>query len=250
MKKIGILGLSNPCTQNRVDQVCSFLGTLPVETIVSDCLCRKATAQEKAEVFNRFMEMDLDYVFDISGGDLANTTLPYLDLETYKQSKTLFHGYSDLTCVCNALARLRPCVLFQIAGNQNEEMIKKYILEEDSSLIVEHCMGGNIRCLLKLAGTDYWPDLQGKKLLLESFSGSLDKIQVYLAQYQQMGVFNQIEELIVGQFSEIDQNGQRDALLKMIDSLGVSYRELTCIGHSKDSLAVKIWWEAYGTKRD
>ena len=30
-------------------------------------------------------------------------------------------------------------------------------------------VGGNIRCLLKLAGTEYWPDMNGKILLLESF---------------------------------------------------------------------------------
>ncbi len=30
-------------------------------------------------------------------------------------------------------------------------------------------VGGNIRCLLKLAGTPYWPDMREKILLLESF---------------------------------------------------------------------------------
>ena len=32
-------------------------------------------------------------------------------------------------------------------------------------------VGGNIRCLLKLAGTPYWPDMREKILLLESFGG-------------------------------------------------------------------------------
>lgn len=32
-------------------------------------------------------------------------------------------------------------------------------------------VGGNIRCLLKLAGTPFWPDMQDKILFLESRGG-------------------------------------------------------------------------------
>ena len=240
MKKVGILGLSNPCDQNRVNQVTAFLESIETEVVVSNCLTRKSTPQERAEIFNQMMKMNLDFVFDISGGDLANTTLPYLELDNYKNSSTIFHGYSDLTCVLNVLASYRSCVLFQIAGNTNLELIEKYIHGKDSSLIIDEVIGGNIRCLLKLAGTPYFPEVKGKRLLLESFSGSLEKIQVYFAQLEQMGVLEKIEELILGQCSEIDQKGQREDLVSWLSHYPCQLTQNLQIGHSCDSMAVII----------
>ena len=50
-------------------------------------------------------------------------------------------------------------------------------------------LGGNIRCLLKLAGTQYWPDFTGKLLFLECNGGEVPQIVAYLNQLSQLGVF-------------------------------------------------------------
>ena len=50
-------------------------------------------------------------------------------------------------------------------------------------------VGGNIRCFLKLAGTEYLPSFDGKILLLESYSGDVAGQGTYLNQYKQLGVF-------------------------------------------------------------
>ena len=42
-------------------------------------------------------------IYDISGGDIANEILPYLDFEVIKNSGKRFWGYSDLTTVINAI---------------------------------------------------------------------------------------------------------------------------------------------------
>ena len=66
-------------------------------------------------------------------------------------------------------------------------------------------VGGNIRCLLKLAGTEYWPDMHGKILLLESFHGKAAQIRAYFSQLNQMGVFGQVNGILLGTFTELEE---------------------------------------------
>ena len=44
-------------------------------------------------------------IFDLSGGDLANEILPYLDFESIKVHPKPYFGYSDNTVIVNALQR-------------------------------------------------------------------------------------------------------------------------------------------------
>ena len=104
-------------------------------------------------------------------------------------------------------------------------------------------VGGNIRCLLKLAGTEYWPDMQDKILLLESWSGGVPKMVTYLSQLRQLGVFRQIKALLLGTFTEMEDRGCSPT----IEELACRYAgsELPIlktrqIGHGKDALAVRV----------
>lgn len=47
-------------------------------------------------------------------------------------------------------------------------------------------VGGNIRCFLKLAGTEYTPDLTDKILLLENYSETAARMETYLCQLEQL----------------------------------------------------------------
>lgn len=75
------------------------------------------TPQERAkELMDFYKEKSIRAIFDISGGDLANTILPYLDYELIASSNKQFWGYSDLTTILNAIyARTgKTSVLYQI----------------------------------------------------------------------------------------------------------------------------------------
>lgn len=238
MKTIGLLNLSNPCSKERVQDTIDYLESLGFEVKISPYLYLESTAQERAEVFNSYMKEEIPFIFDVSGGDLANGTIPYLDLEAYKNSSSIFHGYSDLTCVLNVLAPLRSCVLFQICQNTNLEEIKNYLLGKDNHLFVQSSMGGNIRCLLKLAGTPYFPDLKGQSLFLESRSGNWKRIESYLVQLEMMGIFHKVQSLTFGQFTELSQLGEYDKLKDKDWGIPVSF--IDQVGHSKDSFAIRL----------
>ncbi|MFR5714368.1 MAG: hypothetical protein ACLUD8_11400 [Clostridium sp.] len=64
-----------------------------------------------------------------------------------------------------------------------------------------------MRCLLKLAGTPYLPDFSGKILILEGNSGGADKMTACLSQLSQMGVFEQINGILLGTFTEMERRG-------------------------------------------
>lgn len=255
--RVGLVGLSNPVSN--VETVVDWLQQKNMEVIVSKYMSGDSTPIEKAREWNQWMkESALDWIFDLSGGDLANTVIPYLDIDCFRQSKTQFAGYSDLTCVLNYLYKKtnKPCLLFQIRNHGLEQEVVDYFYKKNNHLCTLSCdfstdqtsivVGGNIRCLLKLAGTEDFPDVKDKILLLESYSGSWYRIQSYLAQLERMQVFHQAQSVLLGQFTELDREGNRSKLLEYPFSCG-----LGCtldIGHSYYSKAIWIGKEIHITK--
>ncbi len=57
------------------------------------------------------------------------------------------------------------------------------------------------------AGTDYFPDVQGKVLLIEEMDAPLSKEERSLRQLQLMGVFDKIEDLIMGKPENLKLEG-------------------------------------------
>ena len=233
--KVGLLGLSNPCEQSKLTEVLSYLKE--DEVVVSSILEKETTGLQRADVFNQWMKEDFDVIYDVSGGDLANEALPYIDFDAYSKSNTVFCGYSDLTCIINPLSKYRPCHLFQIRNALKEEFDVSFEFKQGNK-IEGIVMGGNIRCLLKLAGTPYFPDLKNKVLFLESLSGNAYRIRTFFAQLYAMGVFNDINGLLLGQFTELDQNHIEVDFYKEYFKGPVARTK--DIGHSKDSKSLII----------
>ncbi|MFJ8249819.1 LD-carboxypeptidase [Streptomyces sp. NPDC094466] len=67
-----------------------------------------------------------------------------------------------------------------------------------------HLVAANLETLLSLAGTPYWPDLDGAILLLESTTTDLAPLTARLTQLRQMGVLNRLAGLGLGRFAAPD----------------------------------------------
>ncbi len=240
MKTIALLNCSNPCSKERVKETISFLEAEGYRVKVSPYLYCESTSLERASIFNSYMKENIPFIFDVSGGDLANSIIPYINLELYAKSTSIFHGYSDLTCILNVLAPIRPCVLFQICQNTNQKEILDYLSGNEKDLIVKKAMGGNIRCLLKLAGTPYFPNLKGQDLFLESRSGDTRRIESYLAQLEMMGVMDEVNSITFGQFTQLQEMKQYEWLKRRSEAYTVPVSFLDCVGHSKDSKAIRL----------
>ncbi|MBR1847820.1 MAG: LD-carboxypeptidase [Lachnospiraceae bacterium] len=222
------------------------------------------TDQERAEDLMRFYQDDsIDAIYDISGGDLANGVLKYLEWDVIAAANKPFWGYSDLTTVINAIYTKtgKSSVLFQIKnlvyanGELQRKRFAEFVSKKNNALFDVNysflqgermegiVVGGNIRCLLKLAGTEYWPDMNGKILFLEAYGGEVSQIAALFTQLEQMGVFKQVEGIILGTFTAYEKSGATQRVFDLLadhipETLPVA--KTTEIGHGSDSKAIVI----------
>ena len=123
--KIGISACSNghlPEWQDQITELEQVLDNMNIETALSPHIMRtideySGTDKERAEDLMKFYTDDaIDAIYDISGGDLANGVLKYLDYDAIAKTDKTFWGYSDLTTVINAIYTMtgKPGVLYQI----------------------------------------------------------------------------------------------------------------------------------------
>lgn len=203
--------------------------------------------QVRADILNaQFTDDDVAAIFDTSGGDLANEVLDLLDFDAIRANPKPFVGYSDLTVVHTAIAAGAsiPTVLWnpvtaerRAAGDVGKILAGERLLPtatpvgEAGELPDLPIVGGNIRCFVKTAGTRHFPaDLRGRLLLLEAYSPRLEMVATYLAQLSQMGVFAQVEGLILGEFTAIAD--RRPELIELAAEYGIPMWDAPKVGHN------------------
>lgn len=270
--KVGIVVCSNGQKKEYAEQIKTLENTLlaiGLQPVFSGYIYENesvfsGTAKERAEaVMQMYENEEITEIFDISGGDIANGILPYLDYDRISKCDKRFWGYSDLTTVVNAIYAKteKPSVLYQVKNlvwDESGQQMKNFantMIEDGNGLFhldyhfVQQqkmqgvVVGGNIRCFLKLAGTEYMPDLTGKILLLESLGGTVAQMETYLCQLQQLGAFERVAGILLGTFTEMESNQCQptiEMLVKRIagDQLPIAMTKE--IGHGTNSKAILI----------
>ena len=248
----------------KLESILVEMGLVPVFTkyIYKDKFGRGAKAQVRGEELMSFYKnKEIKVIFDISGGDIANGILEYLDYDVIKKNYKPFFGYSDLTTVLNALRSQTNEVnyLYQILNIIESEEIKTsfentFIKNEQTLFDVKwrflqgcsvegEVIGGNIRCFLKLAGTRYFPEVENKVLFIEGLGTSIEGLVTHLSQLKQIGVFDKISGLLIGTFTKIEKEISIEELFELVkeyipSSLAVAKTQE--VGHTKNSKALKI----------
>lgn len=220
------------------------------------------TAQKRAEALQELYDDErISVIFDISGGDLANSILPFIDYGKIAESGKMFWGYSDLTSLINAIYTKtgRASVLYQVRNIINNDAKTRRAQLNDAifgggrslfdfeyefirgSRMEGVLIGGNIRCFLKLAGTEYFPDTSGKIILLEANSGNKHRIAAYMSQLEQIGVFSNAAGVLLGTFTELDSiDTKLSAELLKCFCRDIPIAKTKYIGHGADSKAALI----------
>lgn len=274
IRKAALVCCSNPIStdrKNEIEKLKNILQTIGIETAESPCIFSDdvlsflKTEKNRADaLLNFYKDKTVDAIFDISGGDLSNTILNYLDFDIIKNNPKPFFGYSDLTALINALYGKISAnsFLYQIRNiikqegaesplnrfddynrGKSEDFLNfnyRFLRGESFGGVV---VGGNIRCFLKLAGTEFFPDLTGKVLLLESLGGDLPKIASMFAQLKSLKSFEKINGVILGTFTQLEKEQGTKAIeeiaLHFIDEKTPVVKTQE-IGHSPYSRAVEI----------
>lgn len=272
--KIGIISCSNGLSiknKRLIDELKYNLKSLDIEMVEADTLYTKeynlfsGTALEKARALEKlFLDKDIKMIFDISGGDLANEVLDFLDFNLIKENSKPFFGYSDLTVLLNAIYSQSGITTYNyqlrnLIGNFKEEQMQNFknsfIEGKDDIFNLDYewingsylegiVVGGNIRCLLKLAGTKYMPDFKDKILFLESFSGNSAKMVTYITQYKNLGVFNDVKGIILGEFTEMEMDNLKpdiiEILRRVIGEVNIPILKTGDLGHGADAKCIPI----------
>lgn len=270
MKKIGLISLSNGLKENQQKIICDLenkLNVLGIEVKQSSTIFSKnsisASGKERCtELIKLYLDNSIDAIFDVSGGDLANEVLLYLDFEVIKNNPKPFWGYSDLSVIINSIysqtnEKSYWYQIRNIISNESSFNNFKNFIENNNTEIFNFnyrwlqgysmagiVVGGNIRCTLKLAGTKFIPDFKDKILFIESFSGNISKITTLLTQYKLMGVFDEISGVILGQFTELEKDNSAlyvdNLITSIIDKPELPIIKTDELGHSSNSKSLII----------
>ena len=277
-KKAALVACSDPRSKERmqeIDQVADFLRREGLDVVLPDVYFKDFSADpalKAGSLMSCFRDPDMAYIFDVSGGDLANAVLPFLDYDVIRNSHAVFYGFSDLTTVINAVIAKtgKSAVNYQIRNTLNdhadeqrrylrEKVLPGEISPEDLAykFLRGECMqgkvlGGNIRCFLKLAGTPYWPDMEGNILLVESLGGGVYQMMTALEQYRQMGVFDRISGVLMGTFSKMEEEKLQPTAAELVLKALPEDIPVACtrfIGHYSDARAVVLGRETMLVKK-
>ena len=270
--KVGLSACSNGHSKEwtyQISELVNILNKMDIDSVLAQHIEASidefsGSDEERAtDLMALYKDDSVSAIYDISGGDLANGVLKYLDFDIIANSDKTFWGYSDLTTIVNAIYTMtgKPSVLYQVKNlvyseaELQQKRFREYLSGNESELFDIHytflqgskmqgtIIGGNIRCFLKLAGTKYWPDVTGKILLLESYGGESGQIATLLNQLEDIGVFQQVAGVLLGTFTSYEKANLKYSvydLLKMhiSDELPVAFTAE--IGHGHNSKAIMI----------
>lgn len=266
---VALVACSNPYSKNRKPELNNLISTLEsfkLNVLVSPYIFEENfSPQNKAKILNEYFEdKNIKLIFDISGGDLCNEILPFLNFEKIRNTFPLYCGYSDNSVLINALYKLssKYSLNYQVnrlIGSNSEyqkSLFKDYFFKGEPSLLTPNftwingnylkgtVIGGNLRCTLKISGTKFMPDFSNKILFLESLGGDKNKVITYLNQYAQIGAFQNLNGIILGEFTEFEEKESLDTLLSLLVPLlpnkSIPIIKTSELGHSQNSKAIYI----------
>lgn len=275
---IGLISCSNSLNNDmevKINNLIHILKAMNISVVYSKVLYKNNnyvsySAKTKAmELMKLYTDNNIKAIFDLSGGDLANEVLDYLDFDIIAKSNKPFFGYSDLTVILNSLFAKTNTInynyqLRNLIREDSDNQIanfKNSILEGNNDLFNFNykwiqgssmegiIVGGNIRCFLKLAGTKYMPNFNNKILFLEALSGDFNKISTFLTQYNQIGAFNNINGILLGTFTELEKDFSSpsvyDILRNILDNPNIPIAKTNELGHGADSKCIPIGGHIY-----
>ncbi len=106
-------------------------------------------------------------------------------------------------------------------------------------------LGGNLRCLLKLADTEYWPDFRGAILMLEAYRLTEEGCLENFKKLKEMKVFDQINGVIVGfifgaQVENPKMDQMEDVLVEFTKEYDFPILKINDFGHNCPNTTLPI----------
>ena len=228
---IGIIAPSLAFNQEKkfeVDNFIEYMNGQEIEVKLSSNFYARdkygsGTPKERADDINSmFADESIKAIWCLQGGNNANQLLSLIDYDVVKSNPKLFLGKSDIDLLLLALNKKTGLIAIHCCDSKigsNKEMdfeytkkwFKKRLFEkskeiepsEDWTCVNEgqaegKVIGCNPISILKLAGTEYFPNFTNSILFVETFRSNPTEVIWQLTQLEQIGVFDKIKGIVVG----------------------------------------------------
>lgn len=267
--RIGVIAPSHPVTEeywgqfHRGIQQLKDLG-FEVElapNVYSNSLKFSASPQEKADDLHRmFLNPEISAIICAVGGSNSNSCLPFIHWEAIQNNPKIFIGMSDITVLLNAIYAKTGLITFhgidviwgfggELMPYEVEEFFNRLVKKEKRIMFSKGCktvisgrtcgnlLGGNLNCLLKLAGTGYLPAFDRAILLVEQAANSLDTMDSHFSQLQQLGILDRVAGVVVGYIDGIDSEEEtkgryEEILLSKLGKRSIPILKVYDFGHN------------------
>ena len=231
------------------------------------------TDQERADDLNSmFKNKNVKAIFCLRGGYGASRILDKINYKLIRTNPKILVGYSEITALQMAIMQKAGLVTFagpMVAtdfGNgitsYTEEFFWRIISSNkkigrlkypDNEKLVPitrggssgRIIGGNLSVLSALIGTEYFPELKSRILILEEVNELPYKVDRLLNQLRLLKVFKQIKGIILGRFVDCyeDDTSKRTLTLGEVmehymNDLNIPVLYTFPYGHIKDKVTV------------
>jgi muramoyltetrapeptide carboxypeptidase len=170
------------------------------------------------ELHAALAEPGVEIVWAARGGYGAMRLLPHLDLSSLRHAFRLLVGFSDITALHAAAARigvptLHACVLAGVAELEDEDRSALLsllaggdapLLPLEGPVLAEGeargpVVGGNLSVLTRLIGTPYAPPFDGAILLLEDVAERPYRVDRMLTHLELAGIPERLAGVVIGE---------------------------------------------------
>ncbi len=280
---IGIITPSKPILKNQkmiINNAIKYLKTIGLNTVFSKNAFLKdkygvsgGTAKERAnDINNLFSDKKINAIWCVQGGETANEILDLIDYELIKKNPKIFLGKSDIDLLHLAINKKTGLIVFHspdIKIGKKLDMDFKYskkwfikrmfngkidkIEKSTDWKIIRNgsaegkIVGCNLSSILKLAGTEYFPNFKNTILFLEGYMSDIKTIIYKLTQLKQTGVFEKITGIVIGyiygfqdkkqlqQNPKLDKDGNKvnyeDIILDIVKNYNFPILKINEFGH-------------------
>ena len=174
------------------------------------------TDADRAEALNAaFRDPEISAIWALRGGYGCTRLLPLLDGAALKANPTWITGFSDITALHGwtsglGVASLHAPVASTVATTdaQDVDAFRRIWQTGEPAAVqgVRRVVGGNLSVLFAMLGTPSMPPLKGRWLLLEDLDEYLYHLDRMLVALGQAGVFDEVEGVLVGSFTDLKDN--------------------------------------------
>lgn len=234
--------------------------------------------QERADDINAmFKDPSVSAIWCFQGGDTAIEVLDLLDYDLIRKNPKVFMGASDAEMLGSAIHKKTGLFTFvfpdpKVDSEQEIHFGPAYTRKEFERVFlsggygaVPHdtawsCVrpgrakggaaGCNVQTLLRAAGTEYFPDFDGKILFLEDYRTTVHEAVQRLTHLKHLGVFDRAKGAVVGHVwgferqEQYDAQGKRvffeDVLLDVTRDYSFPILKVSEFGHYCPSTAIPI----------